>query len=103
MRDALLLQVVLDVAHQPTAGRPWLEFAHFAQRPDLGALVDGLRQVVVVERVLGAVVAADIALADQPAGGARCAVEIWSAVRVGYHVADGRWPARSCEGHAQRR
>src|SRR4029453_17437712 len=42
------------------------ERAHLAAGPDVGTRMPCRRQVVVVERVLGAVVAADVAFADEP-------------------------------------
>ena len=53
-----------------------LERAHVGQRADLRAVVLGVGQVVVVERVLGAEVAADVALAAQLAGHAVAVVEV---------------------------
>ena len=71
-RDVLERRVGDGVA----AAVAWLEAPHVAQRPQLGAVVGGMREVVVVERVLGAVVAAHVALAAQLARRARAPVEV---------------------------
>jgi hypothetical protein len=49
---------------------------HVGERADLGAVMLGMGEVVVVERVLGAEVAADVALAAQLAGHAVAVVEV---------------------------
>ena len=64
------------VMHGVAATLAWLEAAHVAQRAQFGAVVGGVREVVVVERVLGAVVAAHVALAAQLARRAAAAVEV---------------------------
>ena len=69
-------EIVLDVAQRVAAARAWLEFAHFAQRADVGSESRCRREIVVVERVLAAVVAADVAFAAQPTRVARAAVQV---------------------------
>ena len=71
-RDVVERGVVDGVA----AALARLEAAHVAQRAQLGAVVGGVREVVVVERVLGAVVAAHVALAAQLARRAGAPVEV---------------------------
>ena len=75
--------------------------AHVAQRADLSALVLGVGEVVVVERVLGAEVAADVALAAQLAGDALAAVQVRDLLddRLARH----RRPALVGERDGQRR
>ena len=53
-----------------------LEAPHVGQRADLRALVLGVREVVVIERVLGAEVAPDVAFAGHLARGAGPAVQV---------------------------
>ena len=72
----LVLVGVLDVVDGPAAALARLELAHLAAGADLGAVVPRGGQVVVVERVLRAVVAADVAFADEPAGLPRAPVDV---------------------------
>ncbi len=72
------LRVVDHVIHLVATAAPLerLERQHLAQRPQLRPGPPRLCQVRVVERVLGAVVAPDVALAAQPARIPRAAVEV---------------------------
>ena len=81
------------------AARARADPAHVGQRADLGAVVLGVREVVVVERVLATVVAADVALAAQLARRARAAVQVRELLddRLARH----RRPVRVGEGHRQ--
>ena len=100
---AFQVGVVAHVPHGVAAPGSWREAAHLAQGADLGPLMHRFREVVVVERVLGAVVAADVALAAETTGGPRHAMQVGSTRRVGDDLADRRRPPRSREGHGQRR
>ena len=72
----LLLDVVHDEVDLVAALGPGPDRLHLVQGAQVGAVVLGRGQVVVVEAVLGAVVAADVALAAQPAGRTRRAVQV---------------------------
>src|SRR5260370_33350633 len=52
-------------------------FLHFTQRPYLGAEERGCAEVVKIQGVLAAEVAAKVALAATPAGGAGHSVQVW--------------------------
>ena len=73
---ALVGRLVDDVAHDRSHRRSRRDPAHLAAGADVRAGVRGLRQVVVVEGVLGAVVAADVALAAEPARASRQPEEV---------------------------
>ena len=66
----------IDVAHLVAAAAQRREAAHLAAGPQVRAVVRRGREVGVVEGVLRPVVAADVALAAQPAGRARPAVQV---------------------------
>src|SRR5260370_39540297 len=66
-------------------------FRHFTQRPYLGAEERGCAEVVKIQGVLAAEVAAKVALAAKPAGGAGHSVQVW--VRLVDGRADDRWIA----------
>ena len=87
------------IEYPPPARR--LEAADVAQRADLGARLLRARQVGVVERVLGAVVAADVALAAHLAGRAVAVVQV--ALRLLDLLARDRRPAVVGERDRQRR
>ena len=91
-----LVAAALVAAERPEA----LDLVTYA---DVGARVLRGGQVRVVEAVLGAVVAAEVALADQGAGGARQAVDV--AVRRRLDLAGPhRLPSRAAgEAHRERR
>ena len=68
---------VVDVADHVPAFRPGRERLHLAADADVGSVPElREREVVEVERVLRAVVAAEVALAAHPAGLAHAAVEV---------------------------
>ncbi len=93
---------VLDVVHAPAAALARGEGAHLGARAQLGARVPGGGQVGVVERVLGAVVAAEVALAAQPARLAGAPVEVRP--RLADRLARHRLLARpGGEGDGERR
>src|ERR1700677_1796486 len=60
-------RVVPGVGDPVAAVVAGLDAVDLGQGPDLGPGIDGAREVVVVESVLGPVVAADVAFAAQPA------------------------------------
>ena len=74
--DALRGRVVDDVLQLVAATLARRERAHLVARADVGARVPGGRDVRVVQRVLRAVVAADVALGDVLAGQAGRAVDV---------------------------
>ena len=75
-RGLAVLGVQRRVAHLVAAAVARLDRPNVAQRPDLSAVVLGVREVVVIERVLGAEVAADVALAAQLARDAVAVVQV---------------------------
>ena len=86
---------VLAVAHAPAVAVA-VQRVRLAARAHARAGVDGRAQVGEVDRLLGAVLAAHVAAAAQPAGLARRAVEVGGAVVEGL-------PRALAEGHGQRR
>src|SRR5207249_3901462 len=76
LRPAFVVRVVHDVAHLVPAAVKWPETPDLATGTDIGAVIVGRGKVRVVEGVLGAVVAADVAFTDQPAGAARHPVDV---------------------------
>ena len=93
-RGVRVLQVALDVVDFVAAGWPRADGLDLVAGAQVGAVVLGGGQIVVVQGVLGAVVAADVAFAAQAAGGARAAVQV-AVVRVHDRQPDARRGARS--------
>src|SRR5439155_18350605 len=79
--------LVYDVVDLEAAAVAGPEGLHLATRPQLAAMALGRAQVVVVERVLRPIVAADVAFADEPARvtGATVQVRVLLADRLPGH------------------
>jgi hypothetical protein len=88
-RAPALSGLVLDVADDEAAARPGLERADLGEAADVGPGVPRLGEVVVVEGVLAPVVAADVALAAEPAGVAGVRAALPDAVDVRARLLDG--------------
>jgi hypothetical protein len=98
---ALPLRLVPHVADRISSAASGLELLHLTPRQDLGTQPLGLGEVIVVEGVLGPVVAADIALADQAAGVARTRAPLYVPEPIANGLARSRFLAFVAEGDGQ--
>src|SRR5215203_874010 len=98
---AFPLRLVPHVADLVPSALSGFELLHLAPRQDLGPQPLGLGEVIVVERVLGPVVAADVALADQAARVARTLASLYVPEPSADGLARSRLLALVAEGDGQ--
>ena len=98
---AFPLWFVSRVADRISSAISWFELFYLAPRQDPGTQPLGLREIIVVERVLGPVVAPYVALADQAAGVARALASLYIPILSTNWLARSRFFTLVAEGNGQ--